>query len=116
MSLASAYAYAGVACVLTALAQLMLKTGAMRAHGRPMLLLWLNPLVLASYAVFFVVTLLNLKAFQVLPLKVLVILQSLVLVMVVLGSSVFFQERLSKNAVAGLGLVLAGVLIFNLSP
>ena len=116
MSVHAAYAFAVTACLLTAVAQLMLKAGAHGSHGRHPLRLWWNSWVLASYGLFLGVTLLNLKAFQVLPLKMFVVLNPLVLLMVVAGSRFFFRETLNRSAWGGLGLVLVGVLVFNLPP
>jgi len=114
VSLYVAYALALTACVLTTVAQLLLKAGAESSRGGHPFRLWWNPWVLTAYATFFLVTLLSLKAFEVLPLKLMVILNSLILLSVVIGSRCLFGERLSSTALGGLALVLAGVVVFNL--
>ena len=116
MTLAAAYGYALAACLATVAAQLLLKRGAAASHGLHPARLWWNPGTLAGYGLFFLATLLNLAAYQLLPLKVGVALGALTLLGVVAGSRVFFREALSGPAAGGLLLVLAGVLLFNLSP
>lgn len=111
---ARAYGIALAACLGTVAAQLLLKQGAVRCHGRHALRLWWNPWALSGYALFFAATLLNLKAYQILPLKAGVVFGALTLVAVVVGSRVFFREKVAGRALAGLGLVLAGILAFNL--
>lgn len=114
ITLPMAWSFALAAALLTAVAQLMLKMGALQSRGLPIPRLWLNPWVATSYGFFFIVTLLNLYAFQVLELKLFVILNSLVLLVVVAGSCVFFGEIVNRKTLAGMGLLLAGVLVFNL--
>ena len=99
--------------VLTAAAQLLLKAGAARSHGRHALRLWANRQVILGYGVFFCVTLLNLAAYRALPLKTGVALSPLLLLLVVAGSRIFFHERIRPDTMLGLGLVLAGVAVFN---
>lgn len=110
----AAYMVALAACICTVGAQLFLKHGALGSHGRHAFRLWWNPWALSGYALFFAATLLNLKAYQILPLKAAVYLGALTLASVVVGSRAVFGERLSGRAMAGLGLVLAGILVFNL--
>ena len=110
----AAYIVAFAACLCTVLAQLLLKHGAGKSHGRHAVRLWWNAGTLSGYALFFAATLFNLKAFQVLPLKSAVIFQALTLVAVVAGACLFFKERLTRWSTAGLVLVLVGVGVFNL--
>jgi drug/metabolite transporter (DMT)-like permease len=113
MSFPSALGLALLGIVLTATAQLLLKAGATRSHGRHALRLWANRQVILGYGVFFLVTLLNLAAYRVLPLKMGVVLSPLMLLLVVAGSRVFFHEKIHRSTLAGLALILVGVVVFN---
>lgn len=115
MSVPMAWGLALTAVLLTAAAQLLLKAGALRMHGRHIVRLWLNPWVLVSYSLYLGVAMMNLYSFQVLPLKLFVVLSSLVLLLVVLGSRFFFLEELNRQALAGMALVLIGMVVFHLS-
>ena len=113
MNKEAALALALLGIVLTAVAQLLLKAGAARSHGRHALRLWANRQVIIGYAVFFCVTLLNLAAYRALPLKTGVVLAPLMLLLVVVGSRIFFHERIHRSTLVGLGLILVGVAVFN---
>lgn len=115
MTFPTALLAALLGAVLTVLAQLLLKSAALRAGARTPLRVWTGPLGLAALALFLVVTLLNLAAYRVLPLKLGVALHPLVLVGVVAGSRVVFGEELSRTSRVGLALIAAGVAVFSLS-
>ena len=100
--------------ILTALAQILLKKGAMHAQKKHVFLTWLHPLVLAGYALLGMVTLCNLAAFRVLPLKTGVILLPWTFVLVTVFSRLFLGERLRREQIAAALLILAGLVIFVL--
>jgi drug/metabolite transporter (DMT)-like permease len=102
------------AAILTAAGQLLLKRGARHAAGRHVLRLWLNAFTLAGYLVLAGVTLMNLYAFKVVPLRVSLIFSPLSLCLVIVFSVGLFGERLSGvQKIAGL-FVIAGIAVFNL--
>lgn len=113
MSHGSALALAISAAGLSAVAHLLMKAGAARSHGKDAVRWWLNPMALAGYGIMFGVTLLNLAAFKVLPIKFGVVLQPLVLLLVVVGARAFFHEPIRRPTLVGLGLIVAGVVVFN---
>lgn len=113
MSTTAAALLAWAACVLTAVAQLILKRGARASGGRHLAMLWMNPWMFVGYGVMFVVTLMNLKAYQVLPLKYGVIFGPLTLVGVLLGSRWLFAEKLNRQAILGVWMILLGMLVFK---
>ncbi len=114
MSHTTAMLLALIGVFLNAAAQLLLKAGASRAHGRHALKLWANRQVLLGYAVFVAVTLVNLFAYRVLPLKMGVVFLPLMLLLVVSGSRLFFHEKLHRSSLAGLALILVGMIVFIL--
>ena len=95
----------------TALAQVLLKAEARRPH-RYALAIWFSRSGLTAGALLLGVTLLNLAAFRVLPLKFAVVLHPLVIVTVVAGSRLLLDEKLGRSAAAGLALIGAGVVVF----
>jgi len=105
---------AATGVVLTALAQILLKKGALRAHGGPLWLAWLHPFALAGYSLLFGVTLLNLAAFRVLPLKLGVVFLPWTFILVALFSRWMLKEKFDRNQILGASLVVAGIVIFNL--
>ena len=113
MIMTSAFILGVAAYILTAAAQLMLKKGAQHAGGKHLAMLWVNPWMLVGYGTMFAVTIMNLKAYQVLPLKVSVVLTPLTLVCVLLGSRWLFAEKLNRQAVLGVGMIIFGMLVFN---
>lgn len=114
MSIVAAWILAVAACIFTAAGHLMLKAGALASRGQHLLSVWWNPWAVCGYALFFFVTLMNLKAFQLLPLKFFVVLNALVLLLVVGGSRMIFREEVGRKAFWGMGFILAGVCIFGL--
>ena len=113
MTMASAFILGVAAYILTAVAQLMLKKGAQHAGGKHLAILWVNPWMLVGYGTMFAVTLMSLRAYQVLPLKMSVILTPLTLICVLLGSRWLFAERLCRQAMLGVGMILTGMFVFN---
>ena len=102
------------AALLTATAQLLLKKGAGASHGRHALRLWVNPWMASGYGVFLLVVYLNTVAMRVLDYKWAVLLGSLTYLAVNLLARVFLRERLNRLQLAGMALILAGMLVFPL--
>jgi drug/metabolite transporter (DMT)-like permease len=100
--------------VVTAACQVMLKAGAERNQARVSLRLWINPLSIAAYALLFGVTLMNLFALRVVPLRTFVILGPLTLILVTLFSRLFLNERLTARQIVAAAVIAAGIAIFNL--
>ncbi len=101
-----------VAVILTGVAQLLLKKGSSRQCG--FLSMYLNRQTVAGYTILFWVTLMNLYIYRYLDIKYGVILLPFTFVVVNLLSFFILKEKLSKMHVAGSGLIILGVLIFNL--
>jgi len=99
---------------LTALAQILLKKGAVRARNRHFFLTWFHPFAICGYALLGIVTLCNLAAFRVLPLKTGVILLPWTFVLITVFSRLFLGERMRREQLAAALLILAGLVIFVL--
>lgn len=114
MTFCQSVALAMLASTIAAGSQLVMKAGANRSRGRHLAKLWINRGVILGYLGLFVTTILNVVAFKVLPLKTGVCLQPLSLLLVVAGSRLIFHEKLSRTTLVALGLILAGMIVFNL--
>lgn len=108
------YAIAVTASAMTAVGQILLKTGAQRGKGGELKALYLNPFVLSGYAIMGLVTLMNLYAFKVVPLKAQVFFLGFVLLLVTGMSMRLLGERLGRNEKIGAAMIFAGLLIFGL--
>lgn len=106
------YAVALAAVPLTAVAHLLLKTGAARSLGGPRIALWVNRWTIAGYALMLSVTLMNLFAYRLVPVRANVVLSPLVFFTVTLLSIVLLRERLTKMQTIGCALIILGVAVF----
>lgn len=107
------YGVALAAVLLTVFSQFLLKRGA-RSDRRHRFAIWLNALTLSGYAILLVVTLMNLYAYTVIPIRANVFLLPLVFLLVTVMSVVALHERLTRMQVVGCLLIAAGVAVFNL--
>lgn len=110
----SHYAAVIAGVFITALAHMLLKSGAAQSSGRTSIRLWLNQRTIAGYAMLLGVTLMNLYAFKVVPIRANVVLSPAVFFFVTLLSVAFLHERLTRVQVIGCALILAGIAVFNL--
>ena len=107
------WAIAFFAAFLTSGGQLLLKLGA-RAHElRASIRLWLNPLTITGYLVLLIVTLMNLYAFKVVPLRAAILLGPLTIILVALGSRLFLGERPGGVRWLGFAIICLGIALFN---
>lgn len=109
----SHYLVALAAVVLTALSQVLLKVGA-RAVPTAGWRVWCNPYTLTAYGTLVFVTLMNLYAFKVVPMKFGLVVLPLTLMLVLILSVLLLGERLTRQAVFGVAVTVTGVVVFNL--
>ena len=100
--------------VLTALSQLLLKIAAHRTADQSLLRKYFNLHVIVAYGLFLAVTLMNLVAYRVLPLKMAVVFLPFTFVFVALFSYAFLHERMNGRQLLGAAVILAGVFVYNL--
>ena len=96
--------------LMAASAQIMLKKSAGKTFDSK-LKEYLNIPVLAAYAIFFVSTLCTVFAYRNLPLALGPILGATEYIFVAIFSRVFLQEKVAREKLAGLVLIVIGVLI-----
>ncbi len=72
---------------------------------------YLNPLVITAYSIFFICTLLSMYALKVVPLLFAPMLESSGYIFVTVLSYLFLKEKLTKRQMAGMILILTGIVI-----
>ena len=102
---------AGVACAY--FSQVLLKKGAMRTWPS-FLRQYLNPWVAGGYFLLLCSTTLNIAGLRGLSFMNGPVMESFGYVFVLLLSRLFFGERITKRKLAGVGCILAGILIYYL--
>ena len=107
------YACAYLGAVLTAIGQVLMKSGARASVGRPWIRSYLNARTLGAYVILFVTTLLNTYAFRRLPLRVAVIVLPATFLFVGLSSFALFKERFSRAQMAGACAIILGIALYN---
>ena len=100
-----------VGVFIASFSQVMLKKSAVKAHAS-MVKEYVNPLVIGAYGIFLLTTLLSIYALQVIPLYVGAVLESTNYIFVTLFGWYYFDERLNRYKLLGLGIIMLGILIF----
>lgn len=109
----SYYLVAVISVLLTAVSQILLKIG-VKQYAQSSVRIYLNFYTFISYSLLVVVTLINLYVFKKLPLKAALIILPSTLLVVSFLSYWLLRERLSQRQAVGAGLVIAGLLVFNI--
>ncbi len=104
-----------IGCVVSAASQVVMKRSALRYARAPRSYpLFLSPLSIVAYGMYFLVTLLSLAAFRYLPLKAAMFLSPVTYLLVGILSVWALGERPNRKKGFAFVLLLAGVLIFNI--
>ena len=74
----------------------------------------LNFKVILSYVILLTTMILNVIAFRFLPYKIGPVLNSLSYIFVFVLSYLFFKEKITIRKVVGIGLIVFGIIIYNL--
>lgn len=98
--------------LISSISQIMLKISANKSY-RTRLLEYLNPLVITAYGMFFVSTILTMLALRYLPLSMSPILESASYIFVSIMGYFLLKEKFSRRKIAGLALILLGILVFS---
>ncbi|MEG0776299.1 MAG: multidrug ABC transporter [Raoultibacter sp.] len=98
---------------ISAVSQVMLKKEAMRTH--PTLLAeYLNPLVIISYGLMLVTTLMAIIAYRGIPLSMGPVLEATSYIYVTIFGVLIFKETINKKKIFALALILLGVIVYSL--
>lgn len=101
------------AVFISAVSQIMLKISARKQYATK-LKEYMNPLVIISYGLFFGCTLITMLAYRKVPLSLGQILESSGYIFVTILGMTILKERLTKKKLLGMGVILAGIIIFTM--
>lgn len=90
--------------------QILLKRSAITPHASR-IREYLNPRVISAYALLLVSTVLTVIALRKLDVSLAAVLGAMEYVFVTAAGAIFFKERISPRMLAGIVLILAGVLL-----
>ena len=109
----------GAVCLLlfsvfiSSVSQILLKKAADKTY-KDHIREYINPLVIFAYGMFFCSVILTMLALRNIPLSMQPILESAGYIFVTVMGYFFLKERIGKKKLAGIGLILLGILIFSL--
>lgn len=98
---------------ISSVSQVLLKSSANKKHDNA-LQEYINPKVIIAYGIFFLSTLITIIAYKYVPLSMGGILEASGYIFVAGLSYIFLHERIGKRKLLGLGIILLGILVFDL--
>ena len=98
------------ASLISAFSQILLKTAAGKQY-KSWIYEYLNPRVIIAYGIFFLATLITVYCYKVIPLSVGAMLESSGYVFVTVLGYIILKEKVSKQKIFGMALVILGVII-----
>ena len=98
---------------ISSVSQILLKKSADHTHKNP-LAEYLNPRVIIAYGFFFGATLISVIALKYVPVSLGTVFESTGYIFVTILGVIFLKERVSRRKLIGLGIILAGVLLYSL--
>lgn len=102
-----------ISVLVSSISQTILKMSANEKHDNS-LKEYLNFKVIFAYGLFFLSSLITILAYKQVPLALGPILEASGYIFVTILGVCFLKEHISKRKLLGLGLILAGIIIFNL--
>lgn len=102
-----------VSVFISSVSQILLKKAADRTYENH-IREYLNPLVIFSYGMFFFSVILTMLALKKVPLSMQPILESTGYIFVAVMGYIFLKETLSRRKLAGIALILVGIIVFSL--
>lgn len=106
------FALAFLSIILIGVSQILLKIGS--GNGRSMLRMYVNLPTMTGYLLSFMETICSIYAMRGIELKLFYALASLCYVVVLILSVFVLKEKLSRPKLFAVGLIVAGLVIFNL--
>lgn len=103
-----------VSVFISAVSQVLLKISAKKTYNS-LLKEYLNPLVIFSYSLFFLSSFVTVFSYKKVPLSLGPILESSGYIFVSILSFFILKEKISKKMIFGMGLILFGIIMFNIS-
>ena len=99
--------------LVSSASQILLKKSAQKEH-KNRLAEYLDLRVLTAYGLFFGATLITVTALKVVPVSLGTVLESTGYVFVTVFGVLFLKEKVSRRKLAGLALIVCGILIYAL--
>ena len=97
---------------IASVSQILLKKSANKNHANE----WreyLNKYVITAYFIFFISTILTIIAYKGIELKYGPIIESVGYIFILIMSKMFLGEKITKNKILGILLIIIGVIVFN---
>lgn len=98
---------------ISSISQIILKKAALKEYESK-IKEYLNPRVIFAYTIFFGATLCSILAYRVIPLSLGPILESAGYIFVAFLSRMFLKEKISKQKVLGLSIIIIGIIVYSL--
>ena len=98
---------------LSAISQVMLKKAALKQYA-DRISEYLNPLVIFAYVIFVGTTFLSIYAYKGIPLSMGPVLEATSYIYITIFGVVIFKEKLNKQKIMGLILIVAGIAVYSL--
>lgn len=98
---------------ISAISQVMLKISANQTHKSKIREI-LNPLVIGSYGIFFMVMIINTILLKYIDLKFIPVVESTGYIYILILSALILKEKITKKQVLGNIIIIIGIIIFNL--
>ncbi len=98
---------------ISSLSQILLKKGAQKTYSSK-IREYLNPYVIAGYALFFGCTLISMVALRVIPLSTSQILETSGYIFVAVLSFIFLKEKITLKQLIGTAVIVLGVVVYSL--
>lgn len=102
-----------VSAFIASFSQILLKISAGKKHEN-VIKEYVNPLVIGGYVMLIVSMLLGIICYKHMDYMQVVILEPVGYIIVMFLSRIIFREKITKHKVAGMLLILAGIVVFNL--
>ena len=98
---------------ISSISQIILKKAALKQYDSK-IKEYMNPRVIFAYIIFFAATLCSIMAYKVIPLSLGPILESAGYIFVAFMSWLFLKEKISKQKMLGLSIIVIGIIIYSL--
>ena len=97
---------------IASFSQILLKKSANRNHNSR-IKEYLNKYVITAYFIFFISTILTIIAYKGIELKYGPVIESVGYIFILITSKIFLDEKITKNKLLGIFLIILGVFIFS---
>lgn len=98
---------------ISSCSQIILKKSTRVKHDN-VLLEYINPQVITAYAIFFGATLVTVFALKYIPVSLGAVLESAGYIFVTVLGRIFLKEYISHKKLAGITVILVGILVYSL--